>query len=116
MSSPGARLASVVPPASSASPALSPRVARVSIVAVSAAGASGDAISFACESYAITLPEIEAYIGHRIPVGQLDPGLLVEVKVPPREGRPRFRQGGGGRAPPRWQPNRYRPTSRPRWP
>jgi ATP-dependent RNA helicase RhlB len=58
------------------------------------AGASGDAISFACESYAITLPEIEAYIGHRIPVGQLDPGSLVEVKVPPRESRPRFQHGG----------------------
>jgi ATP-dependent RNA helicase RhlB len=61
------------------------------------AGASGDAISFACESYAITLPEIEAYIGHRIPVGQVDPGALVEVKIPPRESRPRFRPGGPGR-------------------
>jgi ATP-dependent RNA helicase RhlB len=63
------------------------------------AGASGDAVSFACESYAITLPEIEAYIGHRIPVGQVDPGLLVDVKIPPREWRPRFspgRRGGGG--------------------
>ena len=62
------------------------------------AGASGDSISFACESYAVTLPEIEAYIGHRIPVGQMDPGLLVEVTVPPREWRPRFggRGGGGG--------------------
>ncbi|MCQ3935345.1 MAG: RNA helicase, partial [Gammaproteobacteria bacterium] len=63
------------------------------------AGASGDSVSFACESYAVTLPEIEAYIGHRIPVGQMDPGLLVEVKIPPREGRPRFggRPGGRGR-------------------
>ena len=62
------------------------------------AGASGDSISFACESYAVTLPEIEAYIGHRIPVGQMDPGLLVEVTIPPREWRPRFggRGGGGG--------------------
>ena len=66
------------------------------------AGASGDSISFACESYAVTLPEIEAYIGHRIPVGQMDPGLLVEVTVPPREWRPRFggRGGGGGRGRP----------------
>lgn len=59
------------------------------------AGASGDAISFACESYAVTLPEIEAYIGHRIPVAQLDPGLLTAVKIPAREHRPRFRPGGG---------------------
>ncbi len=64
------------------------------------AGASGDAISFACETYAITLPEIEAYIGHRIPVAQLDPGLLTEVQIPPRESRPRLRGApprGGGR-------------------
>ncbi len=61
------------------------------------AGASGDAISFACESYAITLPEIETYIGHRIPVGQVDPGMLVEVAIPPRESRPHFRGGGAGR-------------------
>ncbi len=64
------------------------------------AGASGDAISFACETYAITLPEIEAYIGHRIPVAQLDPGLLTEVRIPPRESRPRIRgaasRGGHG--------------------
>ena len=31
------------------------------------AGASGHAISFACEDYAHTLPEIEEYIGHSIP-------------------------------------------------
>ena len=71
------------------------------------AGASGDAVSFACETYAITLPEIEAYIGHRIPVGQLDPGLLVPVKVPPREARPRFRPGGRARH--RWPGGRGRP-------
>jgi ATP-dependent RNA helicase RhlB len=67
------------------------------------AGASGDSISFACESYAITLPEIEAYIGHRIPVAPIDPGLLMDVKHPPREHRPRYRgfsgppRGGMGR-------------------
>ena len=71
------------------------------------AGASGDAVSFACETYAITLPEIEAYIGHRIPVGQLDPGLLVQVKVPPREARPRFHPGG--RRGPGGQGSRGRP-------
>lgn len=31
------------------------------------AGASGDAISFACEEYSFSLPEIETYIGHKIP-------------------------------------------------
>jgi ATP-dependent RNA helicase RhlB len=61
------------------------------------AGASGDAISFACETYAIALPEIESFIGHRIPVAQVDPGLLADVKIPHREARPRPRQGGAPR-------------------
>jgi ATP-dependent RNA helicase RhlB len=61
------------------------------------AGASGDAISFACETYAITLPEIEAFIGHRIPVAQIDPGLIRHVAEPPREHRPRHRPFGGHR-------------------
>ncbi|MBN8281135.1 MAG: DEAD/DEAH box helicase, partial [Gammaproteobacteria bacterium] len=47
------------------------------------AGAAGDAISFACETYAFSLPEIEDYIGHRIPVGTVDPALLEGVKTPP---------------------------------
>jgi len=68
------------------------------------AGASGDAISFACETYAFSLPEIEDYIGHRIPVGTVDPALLEGVKTPPwaprkyppQGGRPPRRGGGGG--------------------
>ena len=32
------------------------------------AGAEGDAISFGCEEYAVGLPDIETYIGHKIPV------------------------------------------------
>jgi ATP-dependent RNA helicase RhlB len=68
------------------------------------AGASGDAISFACETYAFSLPEIEAYIGHRIPVGTVDTGLVGDVKIPPwaprkyppQGGRPPRRGGGGG--------------------
>ncbi len=31
------------------------------------AGASGEAIGFACETYAFSLPDIERYIGHEIP-------------------------------------------------
>src|SRR6202041_4132392 len=31
------------------------------------AGAEGDAISFACEEFAVSLPEIEDYLGHKIP-------------------------------------------------
>jgi ATP-dependent RNA helicase RhlB len=40
------------------------------------AGAEGDAISFACEEFAVSLPEIEAYIGHKIPSAPIGPDLL----------------------------------------
>ncbi len=40
-------------------------------------GAQGDAISFACDRYAISLPDIESYIGQKIPVLALDRELLV---------------------------------------
>jgi ATP-dependent RNA helicase RhlB len=43
-------------------------------------GAEGDAISFACDMYAQSLPDIEAYIGQKIPVATIEPALLV---VPP---------------------------------
>ena len=46
------------------------------------AGASGNAISFGCETYAISLPDIEDYIGHRIPVANYDPADLPELKRP----------------------------------
>jgi ATP-dependent RNA helicase RhlB len=39
------------------------------------AGAEGDAISFACEEFAVSLPEIEAYIGHKIPSSPIAPEL-----------------------------------------
>jgi ATP-dependent RNA helicase RhlB len=62
------------------------------------AGAQGDAISFACEDYAVSLPDIETYIGHKIPYSPITPELLAPVQFPPR--RPRrdeeFRGGGGG--------------------
>ena len=38
------------------------------------AGAEGDAISFACEEFAVSLPEIEDYIGHKIPSAAIAPG------------------------------------------
>ncbi len=43
------------------------------------AGATGDAISFGCEEYVVTLPEIEAFIGHKLPVEQFDPHDLPDV-------------------------------------
>lgn len=55
------------------------------------AGASGDAISFGCESYAMSLPDIEAFIGHKIPVANFDPEILPELIKP--KYRPRAPQG-----------------------
>lgn len=63
------------------------------------AGASGDAISFVCETYAFSLPEIEKYIGHSIPSAPVDPALLAEITRPahtPRH-RPDPPRRGGGR-------------------
>ncbi len=43
------------------------------------AGATGDAISFICETYAMALPDIEDYIGHKIPARAVSSELLVDV-------------------------------------
>ncbi|HTA63901.1 MAG TPA: ATP-dependent RNA helicase RhlB, partial [Xanthomonadaceae bacterium] len=55
-------------------------------------GAEGDAISFACERYAQSLPEIEAFIEQKIPVAPVEAALLVAAPrvrkeaLPPVEG------------------------------
>lgn len=41
------------------------------------AGAGGDALSFACEEYVYSLPEIEAFIGNKIPTEPVVDQLLV---------------------------------------
>lgn len=41
------------------------------------AGAGGDALSFACEEYVYSLPEIEAFIGTKIPTRPVAEGLLM---------------------------------------
>jgi ATP-dependent RNA helicase RhlB len=51
-------------------------------------GAEGDAVSFACDLYAMSLPDIETYIGQKIPVATVEPDLLVMPK--PREIDPQF--------------------------
>src|SRR6267378_257053 len=47
------------------------------------AGAEGDAISFACEEFAISLPDIEAFIGHKIPVEHYDHDTLPKLHAAP---------------------------------
>jgi ATP-dependent RNA helicase RhlB len=48
-------------------------------------GAEGDAISFACDMYAQNLPDIEKYIGQKIPTAPIDAEMLV---IPPPVHRP----------------------------
>ncbi len=64
------------------------------------AGAEGDAISFGCEEYAISLPDIERYIGHQIPRAAIESVDLAAVTAPPpavwRERAPRPGQSRGG--------------------
>ncbi|QQP95217.1 ATP-dependent RNA helicase RhlB [Lysobacter enzymogenes] len=48
-------------------------------------GAEGDAISFACERYAMSLPDIEAYIEQKLPTSPVDAELLVALPRPQRE-------------------------------
>jgi len=55
-------------------------------------GAEGDAISFACERYAMGLPDIEAYIEQKIPSEPVTAELLTPLPRKPRE-RP---EGGDG--------------------
>ena len=51
------------------------------------AGASGTAISFGCEDYAISLPDIETYIGRKIPVQAVEADTLIKIEHPPRKPR-----------------------------
>jgi len=56
------------------------------------AGASGEAVSFACENYAESLPDIESYIGHRIEPENIEPGILAELEAPSRAARQASRE------------------------
>jgi ATP-dependent RNA helicase RhlB len=78
------------------------------------AGQSGDAITMCCETYVYSLPDIERYLGKRLPMMQVDPESLIPKDFvrtprphrhhhggPNRGGRPGGRPGGGRRPPPR---------------
>tara|TARA_B100001094_G_scaffold228083_1_gene222637 strand:+ start:10635 stop:11894 length:1260 start_codon:yes stop_codon:yes gene_type:complete len=57
------------------------------------AGATGHAISFACETYALNLLAIEQYITHAIPVSQYDAKALLDDLPKSPKKRPLKRQG-----------------------
>ncbi|MBK7044754.1 MAG: ATP-dependent RNA helicase RhlB [Rhodanobacteraceae bacterium] len=54
-------------------------------------GAEGDAVSFACEDYAVSLPDIEKFIEQKIPFESITPDMLT---APPK----REREPGEGRS------------------
>jgi ATP-dependent RNA helicase RhlB len=71
-------------------------------------GASGEAISFICEEYAYSMPDIEAYIGEKVPVQAVTQDLLAQDVIlperkprPPRDGKPHQRPKNGKSRPPR---------------
>ncbi|HKQ29906.1 MAG TPA: helicase-related protein, partial [Burkholderiales bacterium] len=61
------------------------------------AGAAGDAISFACEKYVFGLPEIEEYIGHKIPTAAVTPEMVPPIERPAMNARAERRPERGGR-------------------
>ncbi len=67
------------------------------------AGASGDAITFACEEYVYSLPDIEKYIEQKIPVAPITDELLPELQPPAKLARraPNGRANGGRSRSPR---------------
>lgn len=53
------------------------------------AGSQGIAVSFACENYSFSLPEIQEYIGQTIPLEMITDELLITPKPPKRVERDR---------------------------
>lgn len=81
------------------------------------AGAAGDAVSLACDEYVFSLPDIEAFIGAKLPVGAITPDLLERIEMPPRRERRRRpleegRRGRDGRSTRPGQPRRGARTGR----
>jgi len=58
------------------------------------AGASGKAISLACEDFVYHLPAVEKYVGYKLPVGSLRDELFLPDDSPPMQRR--RRSGGRG--------------------
>jgi ATP-dependent RNA helicase RhlB len=80
------------------------------------AGADGDAISFGCEDYVVALPDIEDFIGTKLPVEQVVPELVAPLKhaeYAPRGRHGRERRGPGRSGPPPRERSRDRARPRP---
>ncbi len=59
------------------------------------AGASGDAVSFVCETHAFCLPAIEAFVGHKLPIEPLSEDLLADVDPKSRVRLPKKKHDAG---------------------
>ncbi len=79
-------------------------------------GAKGDAISFACERFVYSLPDIEDFIGQSIPVAHIDEGMLVNPAPPVARPKRKFapKRGAGGRGGPGNGASGFRTLQRPR--
>lgn len=80
-------------------------------------GASGEAISFICEEYAYSMPDIEDYIGEKIPVKAVTKDLLADVIKPekrPERNKGSFRRNKPGQGRERGKPKG--PSSAPEGP
>ncbi len=86
------------------------------------AGTDGDAISFGCEEYVVSLPDIEAYINRKLPVANVNAETLPELQPsaarPKREQPPHGRKGAQQGSRPGSSNSRHRPPqgSRPHSP
>ncbi len=73
------------------------------------AGASGVAISFACEEFVFSLPDIETYIKHKLPVASTTDEMLLEPSAPvKREKKPAHPRGPNNESGKRRRPRRNR--------
>ncbi len=76
------------------------------------AGTQGEAVSFACEEYSFSLPEIQDYIGKPIPLSPITNELLVTPKKAKRveRDRPPTHKKSGKRSDNKSKPRRRRPN------
>lgn len=72
-------------------------------------GASGEAISFICEDYAYSMPDIEDFIGEKVSVNAITEDLLATEINPPKK-RPAYNGNNSGKKP----AYSKKPSSKPR--
>ena len=58
-------------------------------------GAEGEAISFICEEYAYSMPDIETFIGQKVPVQKITQEWLPEIKKPQRRTKNKIKRSLG---------------------